>query len=111
MFGGRPCCQECNLQVGYILGPENKFPNGFSRPSGRRLMIVGTLGTVDGLLKAISDDIPGPEASQAGSQCSKAFEVAVWNTSWRSVSSLQKSLSSVYPIISELSQETAQNVL
>jgi hypothetical protein len=48
---------EYNLQVGYIPGPENTFADGLSRRTDLRLMAVGALGTVDGLLKSIVDGV------------------------------------------------------
>jgi hypothetical protein len=48
---------EYNLQVGHIPGPENTFADGLSRLADLRLMAVGALGTVDGVLKSIADGV------------------------------------------------------
>jgi hypothetical protein len=56
---------EYNLQVAYIPGSANVFADGLSRRPDLRLMLVGALGSVDGLLKSITEGIKNdPIATQ-----------------------------------------------
>jgi transposase InsO family protein len=73
---------EYNLQVNYIPGPDNVFADGLSRRADLRLMAVGALGQVDGILKAICDGIKQDrlalrhyKAAQQGNKRSKQYKL------------------------------------